>query len=58
MPKKFIRCVKKVSQKIKLSGYKGNPYAICRKSTGGKTKHGLIQLKNILYNIQGSFHFS
>ena len=43
MPKKFIRCVRKVSQKIKLSGYKGNPYAICRKSTGGKTKHGLIQ---------------
>lgn len=33
MPKKFISCVRKVSKKIKLSGYKGNPYAICRVST-------------------------
>jgi len=33
MPEKFIKCVKDVSKKMK-KGYKGSPYAICRKSTG------------------------
>ena len=38
MPKKFTSCVKKV----KAKGI-GNPYAICRVSTGfyGSTKHKL-----------------
>lgn len=41
MPKKFTSCVKKVSSKMKETGCKGNPYAICRISTGykGSTKH-------------------
>lgn len=41
MPKKFIRCVKKVKKSMKKTGYKGNAYAICRKSTGykGSTHH-------------------
>ena len=34
MPKKFIKCVKKVKARMKATGYKGNPYAICRVSTG------------------------
>ena len=34
MPRKFVRCVKKVKRKNLMSGYKGNPYAICRVSTG------------------------
>ena len=48
MPKKFIKCVKEVSRKIKASIYKGNPYAICRVSTGyhGSTRDvGLIHKK-------------
>jgi hypothetical protein len=41
MPKKFMRCVRKV--KMKSSG---NPYAICRKSTGfyGSTNHSKLIL--------------
>ena len=46
MPKKFIRCVKKV----KKSSPNVNPYVVCRKSTGyyGTTHHiGLIhKIKN------------
>ena len=48
MPKKFIKCVKEVSRNIKKSGYKGNPYAICRVSTGyyGSTRDiGMIHKK-------------
>jgi hypothetical protein len=41
MPKKFIACIKAVEKKMKTTGYKGNPYAICRVSTGffGSTRH-------------------
>lgn len=40
MPKKFIRCVRKViRQQKKHPEYKKvNPYAVCRKSTGYKGK--------------------
>lgn len=34
MPKKFMSCVKKVMKKNRETGYEGNPYAICRVSTG------------------------
>lgn len=50
MPKKFIRCVKKVSKATKKRyGYlKYNPYAVCRVATGyhGTTRDiGLIHRK-------------
>lgn len=32
MPKKYDRCVSKVSKSLKKRGKKGNPYAICRAS--------------------------
>lgn len=40
MPERFTKCVEAVKKNIAKTGYKGNPYAICRKSTGfyGSTK--------------------
>jgi hypothetical protein len=47
MPKRFVRCVKKVAkEELKRYGrLKYNPYAVCRKSVGyyGSTRHiGLV----------------
>lgn len=46
MPKKFIRCVKKVMAKQKGKRKKVNPYAVCRVSTGYHGSSHNIGLKH------------
>ena len=36
MPKKLMKCIRKVKEKMRKGGKKVNPYAICIAATGQK----------------------